>query len=403
LKDPTQSPTYCKLSHVSLAIQNEGDICVCNKNTQSFEDGKQNKLYLHESGLKKMWASPTRKLLQAGLDNGRRLASCQACWNDEDAGVRSVRQRFNQELKDLESIKTQPRILIIKPSNTCNMACRMCQPSTSTSLYQDFYQRDIELKDFVGLFSEYTKQFETIRLGLGKNNLSVWDTFEEWLPNLHFLDIYGGEPMLAPAMWSRMVACADNNLVSDVSIQFHTNGTIWNQSYVDTLSKFKHVQIAISIDSHIPEQLSYIRHLVDVDKLYLNLKKYIELSKQYSNISVNICFTLSIYNIWYADEIYAGLSEFNLPISINPVYGPKQYDIRHLPIPVKNQIIKKLEKDKKPNLLKLVKILNHTIPGCDIYWPKFWKEAQILDRIRNQKFEQVFPEYYEAIKPFLPE
>jgi sulfatase maturation enzyme AslB (radical SAM superfamily) len=279
----------------------------------------------------------------------------------------------------------------------------MCQPSTSTSLYQDFYQRDIELKNFAGPFSEYTKQFETIRLGLGKNNLSVWDTFEEWLPNLHFLDMYGGEPMLAPAMWDRMVACANNDLVSKVSIQFHTNGTIWNQTYIDTLSKFKRVQIAISIDSHIPEQLSYIRHLVDVDKLYLNLKKYIELSRQHSNISVNICFTPNIYNIWYADEIYAGLSEFNLPISINPVYGPEQYDMRHLPIPVKNQIIKKLEKNKKPNLLKLVKLLNHTIPGCDIYWPKFWKEAQILDRIRNQKFEQVFPEYYEAIKPFLPE
>jgi hypothetical protein len=167
------------------------------------------------------------------------------------------------------------------------------------------------------------------------------------------------------------------------------------------LSKFKRVQIAISIDSHIPEQLSYIRHLVDVDKLYLNLKKYIELSRQHSNISVNICFTPNIYNIWYADEIYAGLSEFNLPISINPVYGPEQYDMRHLPIPVKNQIIKKLEKYKKLDLL--VKLLNHTIPGCDIYWPKFWKEAQILDRIRNQKFEQVFPEYYEAITPFLPE
>ena len=28
----TQSKTYCKLSHVSLAVQNKGDCCVCNKN-----------------------------------------------------------------------------------------------------------------------------------------------------------------------------------------------------------------------------------------------------------------------------------------------------------------------------------------------------------------------------------
>ena len=75
--------------------------------------------------------------------------------------------------------------------------------------------------------------------------------------------------------------------------------------------------------------------------------------------------------------------------------------MRHLPIPVKNQIIEKLKKYKKLN--QLIKLLNQTIPGCDIYWPKFWKEAQILDRIRNQKFEKVFPEYYKAIKTFLPE
>jgi MoaA/NifB/PqqE/SkfB family radical SAM enzyme len=390
------SPTYCKLSHVSLAVQNEGDVCVCNKNTQSFEDGKRNKLYLHKAGLERMWRSPTRKLITTALDHGKRIASCQACWDDEDAGVKSARQAFNEKLADLEPLPTQPRILILKPTNTCNMGCRMCQPSTSTTLYQDFFKLDTELKKFSGSFKDYTGQFETIRLGLGKQNADIWDTFRQWVPGLEFLDVYGGEPMLAPAMWDQLLQ-AD---VSDTKIQFHTNGTIWNQEYIDLLPKFKEVQIAVSIDSHIPEQLKYIRHKVDVDHLYANLQKYIGLSQQHSNISVNICFTVSIYNIWYADQITTELAKHGVPVTVNVVYGPDQYDMRHLPWEIKKPLAARLADNEYCHAL--VNLLNHNIPGCDIWWPKFWAEVKILDRIRSQSFAEAFPEYYQAILPYLP-
>jgi len=394
------STTYCKLAHVSLAVQNEGDVCVCNKNTQSFEDGKKNKLYLHEVGLERMWRSPTRKLIRVALDHGKRIPSCQACWNDEDAGVESFRQIFNKKLKDVDPSETQPQILILKPTNVCNLGCRMCQPSTSTTLYQDFYKLDTELKSFTGTFKEYTKKFETIRLGLGKQNIDIWETFKQWLPGFIFLDIYGGEPMLAPAMWDKMIDIANNDKVADTAIQFHTNGVIWNQSYIDILPKFKHVQIAISIDSNDTNQLEYIRHKVDVVALQENIEKYIELSNKYKNISVNICFTVSIYNIWYADAILDGLEKYGVPVFSNVVYGPDQYDFRHLPPEIKHQLIEKFKNNKKCE--KFISLLNHQIPGCDIWWPRFWEELHILDRVRDQSFAETFPEYYQAMLPYIP-
>ena len=33
-----------------------------------------------------------------------------------------------------------PQVLIIKPGNTCNSACRTCIPETSSSLYSDYYK-----------------------------------------------------------------------------------------------------------------------------------------------------------------------------------------------------------------------------------------------------------------------
>jgi organic radical activating enzyme len=386
------------LSHVALSIQNEGDICFCNKNTQSFEDGKKNKLYLHKDGLEKSWASPTRKLVQAGLDNGIKVSGCSSCWADEDAGVMSYRQQYNQKLVGTKSITTQPQVLFIRPTNICNMGCRTCQPATSTGLYQDYYQLEKKINLFAGSFKDYTSQFDSIRLGLGEQNLTVWDTFEKWIPGLEFIDIYGGEPMLASAMWDRMLAVANQNKTNNTKIQFHTNGTIWNKQYIDILPKFKEVNIGISIDSHLPEQLQYIRHGIDLTKLYENLKKYIELSKQYNNISVYICCTVSIYNVWYIDDIFNELKQHGLPVGINVVYGPDHYDMRHLPVPIKNQLV---EKFSNSNLPKIVNLLNQTIPGHDVYWPKFCREVKLFDKIRNQNFANIFPDYYQALLPYL--
>lgn len=394
------SPTYCKLAHVSLAVQNEGDVCVCNKNTQSFKDGKNNKLYLHEAGLERMWGSPTRRLMLAALDHGKRPISCQSCWDDEDAGIKSLRQSFNEKLADLKPLPSQPSILILKPTNTCNMSCRMCQPSTSTMLYQDYYQVEQQVNGYTGTFKDYIKRFETIRLGLGKQNDDIWSTFEQWLPALTVLDIYGGEPLLASAMWEKMIDVADRGQASEVSIQFHTNGTLWNDDYVRILPKFKHVQITVSIDSHIAEQLKYIRHRVDVDALYTNLARYIALSKEHSNISVNICFTVSVYNIWYADSILKELAKYGVMISTNIVYGPDQYDSRHLPAEIKNKLIQRFKDN--PDCEKLVSLLNFVVPGCDVWWPRLWKEIRVLDQIRKQSFAEVFPDYYQELLPYIP-
>lgn len=394
-----ESSTYCKLSHVTLAIQNEGDMCVCNKNNQSFEDGARNKLYLHEVGLRRMWTSPTRRLITTGLDYNKKLPSCNACWNDEDAGVISTRQIFNKKLVNTNPSKDQPKILIIKPTNTCNLGCRTCQPATSTGLYQDFYKLETQLNQYTGTFKDYTKQFETIRDGLGKHNTEVWDTFEEWLPGLEFLDIYGGEPMLAPAMWDRFITAANQELTNNTTIQFHTNGTIWNQEYVDILPKFKSVSINISIDASKDCHLTYIRYGTDVNTLKENIKKYVDLTKQYSYITACICLTISSYNIWYLDEIIRELEQYGLEVTKNVVYGPEQYDMRHLPLPIKAQLI---EKFKNSDMNMIVKILEHVIPGSDIYWPRFWQEVEALDRIRDEKFADVFPEYYQALIPYLP-
>jgi sulfatase maturation enzyme AslB (radical SAM superfamily) len=197
-----------------------------------------------------------------------------------------------------------------------------------------------------------------------------------------------------------MIRVANSGDATNTDMQMHTNGTIWNQEYVDCLSKFKSANIGVSVDAVDPGQLSYIRHGVKPDRVFENLDRFIALSKQYNNVNVYICLTVSIFNIWYLDEIYEGLKSRGVNVGINVVYTPEQYDFRHLPQSIKNTLIEKFSNttgDTRMKLDSIINLLKHNIPGCNIYFPKFWYELIELDRIRQVKFADVMPEYFEAL------
>jgi sulfatase maturation enzyme AslB (radical SAM superfamily) len=198
-----------------------------------------------------------------------------------------------------------------------------------------------------------------------------------------------------------MISVADKELAHDTDIRFHTNGTIWNQKYIDILHKFRSVRVGLSIDSDQPDQLSYMRHRLNVDVLMKNLVRYIKLSQQYPNIKIHITCTVSVFNIWYIDSIVHNLRKQGIQVNChNVVYSPEHFDFRYLPQEIKHIIVEKIK--PYPELAHLVSMLQHEIPGSDYHWPKFWQEVKLLDQIRNQNFADIFPEYYQALEPYLP-
>lgn len=394
-----KAATYCVMPHISLAMQNDGDVCVCNVNTESFKHNKtHNVIFLHQDGLETSWKSYTRKIIAAALDRGIKLPSCNVCWGAEEAGNVSPRQRYNQKFQDIEPDQEQPRILIIKPGNVCNLGCRMCNPATSTGLYQDFYKLNLAQKTFEGSFNEYTKNFEIIRESFSKHNEKIWPILQSWTDKLYFIDIYGGEPMLSPEMWNILQHAVNQDTAKNISLHYHTNCTIWNKKYIDLLKNFRSVNIGLSIDSHDPKQLEYIRHNSNYNEIIKIIELYKNLRKEFANIELSISLTITLYNIWDLDKIINGLALLEIPVHLNIVTTPTHYDIRHLPIPIKKHLINKFSNIEK---LKIVNnFLEQTIPGCDIEWPKWKREVYNLDKIRNQSFSEVFPEWYSIIKQF---
>jgi MoaA/NifB/PqqE/SkfB family radical SAM enzyme len=387
-----QSKTYCVMPHKALALQNNGDFCVCNLNNMSFENKTREVMYAHNTSLKDAWNSHTRKMVSAALDRNRELPACSHCFDLEKSGSGSPRKNFNSLFGVLPTLTTQPQVFILKPGNTCNLACRMCNPATSSGWYKDAHRLAVENEGFVGTATEYSKTFEHIRNSFNQDNTDFWDTFVEWLPNIVFVDIYGGEPFLTPALFTALERVADAGQSTNTSLNLHTNVTMFNPKYLEILSKFKSVKIGLSIDSDCIKELEYIRYPVNADTVFDNLEKFKQASKEYSNITFGICITVTPLNVLHISRIKQKLDQY-LPAYLNIVTSPGEYDIRHIPLPVRKIIAR-----QNPSIANFIM---QTVPGCDVLWPKFWKHTKDLDQLRGQSFENTFPEFYELIKPYV--
>ena len=380
------------MPHKALALQNHGDFCVCNINDMSFETKTREVMYVHNTSLKNAWNSHTRKMISAALDRDRELPACSRCFDLEKSGSSSPRINFNEMFGSLPNIKTQPQIFVLKPGNTCNLACRMCNPATSSGWYKDAHQLAIKNEGFVGTAAEYSKTFEHIRNSFNRDNTEFWDTFVEWLPNIAFVDIYGGEPFLTPALFDALERVANAGQSHNTSLGLHTNATIFNPRYLEILSKFKSVKIGLSVDSDQHKELEYIRYPVDANVVFDNLEKFKQASTQYKTIDFKICITVIPLNVLHISRIKKNLNQY-FPTYTNIVTSPGEYDIRHIPLPVRKVIA---DRDSS-----IANFIMQTVPGCDILWPKFWKHTKDLDQLRGQSFEDTFPEFYELIKPYV--
>lgn len=391
--------TRCLLPHLSLAVQNYGDICACNLSKQSYE--LNDRLYtVDQSPLENIWSSPTRQQLIHSLENGQRHEGCRACWEAEDAGKVSARQMFNHKFAHLVPHQDQPRIMIIKPGNTCNAACRMCNPATSSSWYQDdFKRKKLQIPELK--FNSYIKNFESVRNSFNQHNPNFWPTVNDWYENLEYLEIYGGEPWLISGLWSSLQHAVSSGHSKHIDISLNTNASNFNQEYLDLLCHFRSIVIKLSFDSHIKSQFEYIRHKLNFDICVRNSQRFIKFAEERGNFSISVICSPSNLNIGNLDEIYFGLTDL-LKINVdidNFVTGPDEYyDIRHLPRDVKQKLKIKFSQDSKFNIV--TNFMAQTIPGCSLWWPKFCLETDRLDDIRGQKFQKVMPDWYTVLAPY---
>ena len=205
-------------------------------------------------------------LRKKSMDN-QQLPGCNRCYEAEDNGFTSLRQRcIDDQLSD--SAKTnylvntiddwaagkdiQPNWYDLRISNNCNLSCIMCGPQYSSTWAKEVGEDDTHL-----LYEpEITINPDTIKMQLA-----------------------GGEPFMIKKFVKILQQIEDFRC----EIIVNTNATIVTKPLLDELKRFRNVHIVVSIDG--PDE---INTMIRKGSNWETIKKNIKLFQDYGfNVLVN--------------------------------------------------------------------------------------------------------------------
>ena len=253
------------------------------------------------------------------------------------------------------------------------------------------------------------RTFGTGRASYDDGNEQFWQSLNQWLPHAQYIDIYGAEPTLIHRLFDILQHSIDSGYHKNQTLHFNTNCTIWNQTYIDILSQFKQVYFDLSIDG-LYNHYDYIRNGETWDVVLTNFNRYKEFANTYYQHPVSVCITVSMFNIYYIDEIFEYF-ENQLNTHFNMAHMPLHVSIKALPTQVKQRIREKLLQSKSEKFLREVApILSYMDEELSIQqtnyhypngvWPEVVRSTTELDQLRKQSFKDTFPEFFAILEPY---
>jgi MoaA/NifB/PqqE/SkfB family radical SAM enzyme len=293
--------------------------------------------------------------------------------------------------------------LDISFSSFCNLACRYCTPSVSSSwvkTLQDAYQQNIDLSEAIAsdlIQSEMDHKAE-LKQTIKQEKKILEDLKKLDLSHLQEVYIKGGEPMMARVLEEFLDLLIAQGCESTVSLCFNTNGGVFPKlSLLQKILRFKKVILRISIDA-AGDLGGYIRQNLEWKMLEENLKKWKDATKEKNNLEVKIQITTNIYSVNKLIDIDKWAHKNNLDIIPGQIFGPPIWNF-HKVLPVKyydllsERYNNKLHNPWLDNWQKLA--IDKSRSEFDIkILEKFKRVNNKLDTVYQDSFEKHNPEMY---------
>lgn len=335
--------------------------------------------------------------IRTNLRNNVKDNNCDSCWKVEEAGNRSLRMDTTDKYRDFFKSKNMSGLLTAQfdLSNQCNLKCRTCNSGDSsmwiTEQY-DLYERDkgISLNDFQ----------KTFNITLHKEHEFLEDLKINVIPNLSALTFQGGEPFLMKQQWNIIDSIIDAGVAQNITLGYHTNGTIWNDVIAGKLSKFYQVKLCLSIDD-IGERFEFLRHPAKWQEVENNINSIIRWYTDNSETrSILINSVVTPCNLYTIHEFLDYFISKNIPVKLHPTNFPDYFSISNIPHSLKSAFLENLNSKKLPDTYQdeinnLVSVLMNT--DKPELWKTFLKTTELHDTYRNEDYKKTFPEFYSII------
>jgi MoaA/NifB/PqqE/SkfB family radical SAM enzyme len=352
------------------------------------------------------WQSNGLEELRQDFINNKQNSICNRCWHEEANNKKSLRLR----LLDPENLTSDysfidpstygneiiarindrsyldgPEVLTIKNGNVCNAKCRVCHPGDSSRWIED----SIKLKEITG------KQHYVINQSEKNWTDEQLNEILSFAPRLKRLELFGGEPMYNKKVHRLLEQIVENGHASHIILYINTNGSVNIVEKIPFIKEFKEVEIGVSIDG-ADKHFDYIRHGLEYSTVKTNVLAWQEyFTKHNVKYYIDSISTVEILNIYYLPELKKAVMDI-LPLSPfwNLLVDPAYLFIKNMPDSIKNAVKTKLSVD--PEFDDLLTVMDQ--PADLDEWQKFLEITAGLDQIRNESFDQTFPEFAKLIK-----
>jgi organic radical activating enzyme len=368
----------CVLPWTHLEIDVNGSASPCCLYKGTIENYK-----VYETDLSTIQKSPYMENLRQQFRNNERPSGCENCWKEEDAG--KVSKRMNSIYKMKNSLNgwntdSEPTLKFIdfKLGNVCNLKCRICGSWSSSKWAQE------ELDYGPNPLAQ--KQLR--EGGWPKKNPAFFDDIQPILKDVEFFEFTGGEPFMIHNHFKILKHCVDKGYAKHQDIHYNTNGTqLPNDEIFEMLSKFKHVEVAFSIDD-VGEQFEYQRHPAKWKEVNLNIKQWKD--KNPGNIDFQICSTVNIFNIFSLAKLAIWVKHVQPKFFyVNTCFDPDYFCVQTLPQQVKN-----IATERYGNIAEfkgIIDFMNSSDRYSDQIQLRRKERILLADKYRKENFAETFP------------
>jgi radical SAM protein with 4Fe4S-binding SPASM domain len=395
------SKQFCIYPWIHLYVEPNGRVFPCCGSTYNDSSKLGN---TNQTSLKEIWNSDQIKQVRQNMLNDRPIESCRRCYEQEQSGFFSMRNSGNKHhghhiglvdkthsdgtLEDFSMLYWDVRF-----SNLCNLKCRSCGPSFSSSWYQD------QLK----LAPDYAKNHKAL-IFAGKYETDLWEQLIEHIDHVEQIYFAGGEPIMMDEHY-RILEELERRKKFNVRLIYNTNFTqvrLKDRTVFDYWKKFDSVSIGASLDASF-QHAEYIRKGTVWEEVEQNRRLMLQVCPQ---VDFYVSATLSILNAWHLPDFHRDWTSRGLiaakDFNINILTDPAHYRLDIAPTKYKQELQTKYQQHlawltpldslrrASNGYQSAINFMMTTDNSALI--PKFWNKTHELDAIRNENCLQTIPE-----------
>ena len=400
-----ESDTFCMLPWMHLHAFPDGRAYPC-----CFAFDKLHVGNVNEQSMEEVFNGDKMKKLRLNMLSNQKSRECVKCYDQEDSGFFSLRlssnKHFGHNINMTENTKPDGtadfmiKYWDIRFSNLCNMACRSCGTWFSSNWYEDH-------KKLTGKAPDHAKIMKA-----GRNSNDIWDQLLKQFDHVEQFYFAGGEPIIMEEHL-RILKELDKRKMYHVRLIYNTNFSKTHFKGTDIFelwNKFDSVSIGASLDAE-GSRAELMRKGTVWDDIVANRKRMLEVCPKVdfyisSTVGLSNCLHVLDFHKSWVEQGFIKPQDFNFNLLQYPLW--QRMDL--LPQEEKDRVTEKYKEHIE--WLKSQDHLTRASKGFEsaLDWmnkkdmsrhlPTFVNETRKYDKIRDENFTDVFPEWKELFEKY---